>query len=459
MQDDCTGVLLLCVNLKKRNSMITLSSILFYCILAFVALLTSGLIYGLFSFKTRLHTVSFTKAELEKQCLRLQESSHEQASELREVQEKREQAEKELAVVNAQNTDLRKQYELHKADQQVLEQRFENLANRVLQTKSTQFDEQQRKSLTDLLDPLKERLQHFESKVELSNKEAIARSAALKQQIGMLAEMGDRMSQETTNLTKALKGDVKQQGNWGEMILESILERSGLVKGREYAVQPTLLDHNQRHQRPDVIIRTPDGKVLIIDSKVSLKSYEQSVNAQNEQDRKRSLRSHVHSLRKHVDTLAGKAYHELYEEECPDFVFMFIPLNQALSLALTEDGELHSYAFDKNVVLVTPGSLLGSLKTVESLWKNEKQRQHALEIATEAGKMYDKFVTFCEDLQEVGKRMEQTTKAYDKAMNKLQEGRGNLLSRAEKLRAMGAKANKTLPLAFQQVDQDKNEAA
>ncbi len=440
--------------------MIEISAITFFIIISLIALALLGGSYYLFRLQSEREKTKLAKEELEKQIGALQKASEEQKDVLAHEREQRAAKEKDLAVINTKYQDLKEQYDQYKLDQKGLEDRFVNLANQVLSSQSEQFDEKQRKGLADMLAPLKERIQHFESKVDGANKEAIARVSALKEQIRSLSEMGDRMSQETINLTRALKGDNKQQGNWGEMVLESILERSGLEKGREYEVQPTLVTADQRRQRPDVTIHTPDGKVIIVDSKVSLTAYERLVNTDSGGgEGAKSAKEHVRSIKSHIDELSQKAYHDLYQEECPDFVMMFIPIDHALTVAMKADSEIYGYAFDKNVVIVTPGSLLASLKTVESLWKNEKQRQHALDIATEAGKMYDKFANFCTDLLEVGNRLQQTQGAYGKAMNKLTDGRGNLLVKAEKLKAMGAKATKTLPITSSSLQEGESEAA
>jgi DNA recombination protein RmuC len=439
--------------------MIEISTITFFIVITLIFIAFIGSSFYLLRLQSESKQREANKKELEQHYADLQKAFQDQGQVLIQEKALKVMVEKDYAILDTKYTDLKEQYEQYKLDQKLMEDRFENLANQVLASKSEHFDEQQRKGLTEILGPLKERIQTFESKVEITSKEAIARDAALKEQIRNLSETGDKMSQETINLTKALKGDVKQQGTWGEIILENILERSGLEKGREYQVQASRMSANQRQQRPDITLYTPDKRVLIIDSKVSLKAYEQVISAGSEEEENQLLKAHWRSVRNHVDELAGKAYHELYQEECPDFVMMFVPIDHAFALALKVDGDLHTYAFEKNIVIVTPGTLLASLKTIESLWKNEKQREHALEIASEAGKMYDKFVGFCEDLIEIGKRMKQTNTAYDNAMNKLTEGRGNLVSKAERLKAMGAKANKALPLASEDHYQNEIEAA
>ena len=253
------------------------------------------------------------------------------------------------------------------------------------------------------------------------------------------------MSQEAKQLTNALKQDNKAQGNWGELILESILDKSGLEKGREYHVQKSLLNDNGKTYRPDVIIDLPDNKKIIIDSKVSLTAYNNFVNPREEEDPQIALNAHCISLRKHIDTLAAKNYHDLYSIESPDFVMMFVPIETAFSAALSKQNDMYTYAFEKNIVIVTPSTLLATLKTVETIWRNDKQQRNAIDIASEAGKMYDKFAALVEDLQKIGQRIGQTQEAYNDSMKKLHTGNGNLLRRAEKLKKLGAKANKSLP--------------
>ena len=329
--------------------------------------------------------------------------------------------------------------------QEASKNEFKNIAQQLLEEKSKSFATSQRKELNEVLTPLKERIQHFENKVDSSNKESIARPASLKEQIVGLSELNKQMTLEAQQLTNALNQDNKAQGNWGELILESILDKSGLEKGREYHLQESLVNDEGKTYRPDVIIDLPDGKKIIIDSKVSLKAYNKFVNPTPETDNKIALKAHCLSLRKHIEGLAAKNYHDLYRIGSPDFVMMFVPIETAFSAALSGQQDLYTYAFEKNIVIVTPSPLLATLKTVETLWRNDKQQRNAIGIATEAGKMYDKFASLVVDLQKIGQRIGQTQEAYNETMKKLQTGKGNLLTRAEKLKQMGAQANKTLP--------------
>ena len=341
--------------------------------------------------------------------------------------------------------NLEEQLQHLRGDEERLKQQFQVLAQDILESKAKKFDEDHRKGLKDLLEPLKEKIAFFEKRVEKTNIDQLERSSQLREQLKHLKELNAAMTNEARNLTRALKGDVRTQGSWGELILESILERSGLEKGREYVVQESITTKENKRLRPDVIIHLPDGKRIIIDSKVSLTAYEEFVNAEDETTRETSLQAHILSLRSHITNLSRKNYHDLYKMESPDFVLMFIPIETAFSVALNKHGDLYQSAFDQNIVIVTPSTLLATLKTVDSMWRNEKQNRYALKIAEEAGKMYDKFALLAQDLESLGKRIDQTRIAYDDSMKKLQFGRGNLVSRAEKLRKLGAKASKSLP--------------
>ncbi|WP_116787740.1 DNA recombination protein RmuC [Flavobacterium psychrotrophum] len=322
---------------------------------------------------------------------------------------------------------------------------FENLANKILEEKSTKFTEQNHQNLKTILGPLAEKIQLFERKVEDTHKESIDYHAALRQQIVGLREMNETMSRETLNLTRALKGDTKMQGNWGELILERVLEKSGLEKDREYYVQQSHATEDGSRVQPDVVINLPDGKKMIVDSKVSLVSYERYINEEDDPLRLVHLKEHVNSIRRHIDQLSAKNYHDLYGMESPDFVLLFIPMEPAFAVALNEDASLYNKAFERNIVIVTPSTLLATLRTIDSMWTNQKQQENALEIARQAGALYDKFEGFVGDLINVGKKMEEGKKAYEGAMGKLVDGRGNIITSIEKLKKMGAKAKKSLP--------------
>jgi DNA recombination protein RmuC len=322
---------------------------------------------------------------------------------------------------------------------------FENLANKILDEKSTKFTEQNKENMKNILTPLQDKIQLFEKKVEDTHKESIDYHAALRQQILGLREMNIQMSKETINLTKALKGDSKMQGNWGELVLERVLEKSGLEKGREYEVQQSHVAENGNRVFPDVVINLPDGKKMVVDSKVSLTAYEKYINEEDDILKVGYLKEHVNSIKRHVEQLGDKNYQDLYQIESPDFVLLFIPIEPAFAIALNEDTALYNKAFEKNIVIVTPSTLLATLRTIDSMWANQKQQENAFEIARQAGALYDKFEGFVADLIRIGKKIDESKTEYSGAMNKLVEGKGNLITSVEKLKKMGAKAKKALP--------------
>jgi DNA recombination protein RmuC len=321
---------------------------------------------------------------------------------------------------------------------------FENVAEKLLKEKSKEFIDVNRTNLDMILNPLKENLKAFEDKVEkVYNMEAAERNT-LKGVITQLMDLNKQISDEAQNLTKALKGDNKKQGNWGEVILERVLERSGLVKDREYRIQAAMQATDGTRYQPDVIIDLPDDKHLVIDSKVSLIAYERLVNADTEEDRKLFAKAHVESIRNHIGSLSSKRYHDLYKINSPDFVLLFVPIESSFSIAVQLDGELFNYAWDKKVVIVSPSTLLATLRTIASMWKQERQNRNVLEIARLSGDMYDKFVGFLGDMDSIGKNINLTQNAYNNAINKLSDGRGNLTTTAEKIKKLGAKADKQI---------------
>ena len=322
---------------------------------------------------------------------------------------------------------------------------FENLANKILEEKSLKFTERNEKNIKNILTPLNEKIQLFEKKVEESQKENISIHSALKEQLLNLQSQNLKITQEAENLTKALKGDSKMQGNWGELVLERVLEKSGLEKDREYLVQQSFTREDGSRVLPDVIINLPDGKKMIVDSKVSLTDYERYVNAEEDEEQAKYLKDHINSLRRHVDQLSAKKYEDLYEMESPDFVLLFVPIEPAFAIAINNDNTLYNKAFEQNIIIVTPSTLLATLRTIDSMWNNEKQQRNAIEIARQAGALYDKFEGFVTDLTKVGKKMDDAKDEYKGAMNKLVEGRGNIVTSIEKLKKMGAKAKKSIP--------------
>ena len=381
-----------------------------------------------------------------------QELNFKQNTEIKELQNDKNQLIGLKSQLSAQNENLQKLLDSQKEEitkmQEVAKTEFQNLANKILEEKTLKFTEQNQQNLKNILNPLQEKITDFEKKVENTHKERIDYHAALRQQIIGLKDLNVQMSKETVNLTKALKGDSKIQGNWGELVLERVLEKSGLEKGREYEIQKSFVTEEGNRVQPDVVINLPDGKKMIVDSKVSLTAYEKYINEDEEEQKSAFLKEHVNSLKRHVEQLGNKNYQHLYEMESPDFVLLFIPIEPAFAIALNEDTQLYNKAFEKNIVIVTPSTLLATLRTIDSMWTNQKQQDNAIEIARQAGALYDKFEGFVTDLVKIGKKMDEAKSEYEGAMNKLVDGKGNLITSVQKLKIMGAKAKKSLPDAI-----------
>lgn len=339
---------------------------------------------------------------------------------------------------------LREQNKESQALQEKFAKEFENLANRIFEEKNQKFTEQNRTQLIDMLKPLGERIIEFEKKIDQTHRDAIEKNASLFNELKNLKDLNLQMSEEARNLTRALRGDTRTQGAWGEFILESILEKCGLERGREYTVQEVYVTANGRRQQPDVVVHLPDNRHIIIDSKVSLKAYDAYVNAENDEQRAASLKAHLQSVRQHMRLLADKNYQRNYSENGLDFVIMFIPLEPAYLLAIQTEPTLYEEAFDKRIVFVSPTLLLPSLQLIRSVWRQEYQNRHVLEIAKRAGDLYDKFVGFTEDLLTLGRHLESSKRFYDDSMKKLSEGSGNLVSRVEQLKKLGARADKAI---------------
>ena len=355
-------------------------------------------------------------------------------------------ARKNADFENLQQLNLKREEEVEIRQEQ-LRKDFELLATKILDEKSEKFTLQNKENIKNILNPLQEKILTFEKKVDDTQKENISMHSALKEQLLGLKDLNQQMTKEATNLTRALKGDSKMQGNWGELVLERVLEKSGLEKDREYFVQQNFTRADGTRVLPDIVLHLPDNKKMIIDSKVSLTDYERYVNAEDN-EREIYLKAHINSIRKHVDQLSDKKYEDLYDIESPDFVLLFIPIEPAFAVAINADNSLYNKAFEKNIVIVTPSTLLATLRTVDSMWNNEKQQQNAIEIARQAGALYDKFEGLVKDLTSVGKKIDDAKKDYSSAMNKLVEGKGNLITSVEKIKKLGAKAKKALPEAI-----------
>ena len=342
---------------------------------------------------------------------------------------------------------------LNDARSQMGEQ-FKNLANELLEEKSRRFTEQNQQNIGALLGPLKDKLGEFQKQVSDSYARESKERFSLQQEVMRLADLNRQISEDAVNLTRALKGGNKTQGNWGEVVLESVLESSGLRRGEEYTIQESFNREDGSRHQPDVILQLPEGKQIVIDSKVSLNAYLRYTEADDDAGRALALRQHLDSLHAHIKGLSGKNYHDLYQLKSLDFVLLFVPVEPAFMLAVTSDRNLFSDAYQRNVLLVSPSTLLATLRTIANLWRQEQQTRNAQDIARQAGQLYDKFAGFVGDLDEVGRRLALTQKSYDAARNKLVAGRGNLVRQAERLRELGVKPNKTLPAGLLEAADD-----
>ncbi len=367
----------------------------------------------------------------------------------------REQQEAELRRLGAEraalSAELREQQDSHQqrlndlqGSRDELRAQFAELAGKIFDEREQRFAETSQQRLGQLLDPLKERIQSFEKRVEESYQQEARERFSLGKELERLQQLNQRLGDEATNLTRALQGQ-KVQGNWGELVLERVLEHAGLQNGREYQTQVSLRSADGERFQPDVVIQLPGDKQVVVDAKVSLTAYQQSVVAETDGERQQALKQHVLSLRSHLKGLSLKDYQRLEGLHSLDFVLLFVPIEAAFAAALQTDAGLFQEAFEQNIVIVSPTTLLVTLRVIDSLWRQERQSQNAREIAERAGALYDKFVAFIQDLDEIGARLQQLDKAYAAARNKLSDGRGNIVSRVENLKLLGARASKSLP--------------
>jgi len=370
-------------------------------------------------------------------------------TEVKKNQQEKEHLLQKNSIQDSEIKYLQKKLEEHQKEVENLQKKFTNdfevLANKILEEKSTKFTHQNRENIKNILEPLEKKIQNFEKKVSDSDLKRAGFQSALETQLKNLEQLNAQMSKDTINLTKALKGDTKMQGNWGELVLERVLEKSGLEKDREYFVQQSFTSEDGKRVIPDVVIQLPDNKKMIVDSKVSLVAYERFINEEEETLKNQHLKEHINSLKRHIEQLSDKKYEDIHQIDSPDFVLLFIPIEPAFAVALNADNHLYNKAFEKNIVIVTPSTLLATLRTIDSMWNNEKQQRNAIEIARQAGALYDKFQGLLADLVGIGKRIDDSKKEYSNAMNKLFDGRGNLITSVEKLKKMGAKAKKSMP--------------
>ena len=407
--------------------------------------LAIGYVIGQYLTKLKLTTerptelIATLKEELQQSRAQLEQSR----TELQDALSKNIQAESDLKHLRKEQ-DQRAD-ELRKL-QEDFSLKFEHLAQKIFEDKSKKFTDQNKENIDLILKPLQEKIKSFEDRVEKSQNFNIEMKTSLEEQFKNLKIQNESLQKEAENLTNALKGDSKMQGNWGELILERVLEKSGLERDREYLVQQSFSDENGNKQLPDVVINLPDQKHIVVDSKVSLTDYERYVNEENEALKKQYLKRHIDSIKRHISQLSAKKYEELYDLESLDFVLLFIPIETAFSTAINEEHELFNTAYTQNIVIVTPSTLLATLRTIVSLWTSEKQRKNTLEIARQAGALYDKFDGLLQDLIQIGKKLDDSKEFYEGAMNKLTSGKGNLISRVENIKQLGAKAKKSLPM-------------
>jgi DNA recombination protein RmuC len=399
--------------------------------------------------KDKINLANLEKGKTLERLSILNENLEKNSNELKSEREKIIEINSESSSLKAINKNLEEKLNEQKAELEKLQEKFatefENLANKILEEKSSKFTLQNKENLDQILKPLGEKIQEFEKKVNEVYVTDSKERASLATQLKNLQELNQMMAKEASNLTNALRGETKTMGNWGEFILESILEKSGLAKGREYQVQESFINDDGRKRRPDVIVNLPDDKCLIIDSKVSLLAYESYCSEDNESLRSNFLKEHISSIKKHIKELSAKDYQNIYQIKSLDFVLLFMPIEPAFSLAIQNDNEIFNEAFDKNIVIVSPSTLLATLRTIANIWRQEYQNNNVLEIARQSGALYDKFQGLVSDLIDLGKRIKTMNGTYENTMKKLYSGRGNLISSVENIKKLGAKTSKSLP--------------
>lgn len=425
-------------------------------VLAVIALAvgaTAGFFIAHFKSKSETSRLEERNSNLDEQLTeteqKLEALQQEKETQLKKERDRSADLDRELAGLKSNYSSLQEKLAEQKGElaemQEQLKVQFENLANKILDEKSEKFSKQNKESLDQILNPLGLKLEEFKKKVEETYEKGTQERSGLREQIKNMVQLNQQMSEDAKNLTKALKGDSKAQGNWGEVVLASILEKSGLRKDEEYFTQQSETTDDGRRLQPDVVVKLPDEKFLIVDSKVSLTAFERFTSADGETEAQSALKQHVLSIRTHVKGLSDKNYPQIYADKTPDFVLLFIPVEPAFAAALQSEPNLYNEAFEKNIVIVSPSTLLATLFTINTIWKRDRQNKYALEIADRGGALYDKFVLFAESLEEVGHRIEQTQKSYDEAKSRLSEGSGNVIRQVEMLKELGAKATKQLP--------------
>lgn len=379
-------------------------------------------------------------------------------SQLQLERNKSEEMGKRISKAEVEFRNLMEKLTTQKAEMEELQNKFttefENIANKILKNHSEEFTKTNVKNIGEILNPLKEKLGEFEKKVSDAYDKELRDKVSLREEVKKLYELNTKISDDANNLTKALKGDSKKQGNWGEFVLEKILERSGLTKGIEFEMQVSVKSDEGKRYQPDVVVFLPEKKHIIIDSKVSLTAYERLVNANEEEERKRYMNEHILSIRRHIKELSEKNYQSAKDMNSPDFVLLFIPIESSFGVAVQADQQLFNDAWTNKIVIVSPSTLLATLQTISSIWKQENQTRNAMEIAKQGGALYDKFVGFVIDLEKIGKNIHQVQESYEEAMKKLSTGSGNLINKAESIRKLGVKTSKRLPDKFSDVQEN-----
>jgi DNA recombination protein RmuC len=401
------------------------------------------------SFENRIASLESENRGLQQKVLELEEdrASQQQRADgvARELSDARIALREQEVTLDKERRATTEKLELLERNRDALKQEFENLANKIFEQKSERFSQQTRTSLDTLLNPFRDQLQDFRKRVEDVYTTETRDRQALRSEIKSLQELNRQITEEASNLTRALKGDKKIQGNWGEVILERVLERSGLRKGIEYDTQGSYRDENNNLLRPDVVVHLPDSRNLVIDSKVSLVAYQQFANEEDDTARAEALRQHIEAVRSHIRGLSEKDYSQLHGLHSPDFVFLFMPIEPAFVAAFQQDENLFAEAFERKIIVVTPSTLLATLRTVENIWRYERQSQNARRIADRAGAVYDKLRVFVEAMEKLGGQLQTAQGSYDNAMNTLTRGRGNLISQANRFVELGVRVKKELP--------------
>ncbi|MBO7259405.1 MAG: DNA recombination protein RmuC [Paludibacteraceae bacterium] len=439
----------------------TLALVILTALVLVVLTLLIGFLRAYHAQQEKTEQILIQKNEAETRALLAQQTTERWQLKAEEESTKSQQLTQQLQETLTQISALKteKNFLQEKLDNQIqqteelqkrLTSEFENIANRVMKQRTEEFTATNQKQIGDMLNPLKEKIVAFEQTVQSTYEKELREKVSLGEELKKLTEMNRQMSLDATNLTNALKGDAKKQGNWGEVILERVLERSGLTLGQEYRREDVVEGSNGEVIRPDVIIYLPDNKHIIIDSKVSLVAYERYVSSEEDILREKAIKEHILSIRNHVKGLSEKNYQNARNINTPDFVLLFMPIEAAFAAAVQNDTELFSYAWEKHIVIVSPTTLLATLRTIASIWKQENQTKNAQEIARLSGTLYDKLVGFAEDMEKIKLNIERADKAYDEAVKKLKDGKGNVIRTAEKIKELGAKTgNKALPEAFQ----------